>query len=43
MGGNIAWLGADPRKQTLFHKAYCRLIGKEIPIEKVWSQGQAKA
>ena len=43
VGGNIAWLEADPRKQTLFHKAYCRLIGKEIPIEKVWSQGRVKA
>jgi hypothetical protein len=42
MGGNIAWLGADPSKQALFHKAYCRLIGKEIPIEKVWSRGRAK-
>lgn len=38
-GGNISWLAADPGKQALFHKAYCRLLGREIPIEKVWSRG----
>lgn len=38
-GGNISWLAADPSKQALFHKAYCRLLGREIPIEKVWYRG----
>jgi|SRR5882724_1816949 len=37
-GGNIAWLGAQPSYQAFFHKAYCRIIGKDIPIEKVWAQ-----
>ena len=23
--------------QAFFHKAYCRMIGKDIPIEKVWA------
>jgi len=37
-GGNIAGLGARPSYQAFFHKVYCRVIGKEIPIEKVWAQ-----
>jgi hypothetical protein len=36
-GGNVAWLAAEPSYQATFHRAYCRLIGKEIPIEKVWA------
>src|SRR5258708_567570 len=36
-GGNVAWLAAQPSYQAFFHKAYCRIIGKEIPIEKVWA------
>jgi hypothetical protein len=37
-GGNVAWLSAQPSYQAFFHKAYCRMIGKDIPIEKVWAQ-----
>ena len=37
-GGNVAWLAAQPSYQAFFHKAYCRIIGKDIPIEKVWAQ-----
>ena len=37
-GGNVAWLGAQPHYQSLFHKAYCRVLGREIPIEQVWAQ-----
>lgn len=37
-GGNIAWLAAERANQAFFHKAYCRLIGKEIPIEKIWAR-----
>jgi hypothetical protein len=38
LGGNVAWLSAQPSYQAFFHKAYCRMIGKDIPIEKVWAQ-----
>jgi hypothetical protein len=37
-GGNVAWLAAQPSYQAFFHRAYCRITGKEIPIEKVWAQ-----
>lgn len=37
-GGNVAWLAAQPSYQAFFHKAYCRIIGKDIPIGKVWAQ-----
>lgn len=38
LGGNVAWLGSHPQYQSLFHKAYCRILGREIPIEQVWAQ-----
>lgn len=37
-GGNVAWLAAQLSYQAFFHKAYCRIVGKDIPIEKVWAQ-----
>jgi hypothetical protein len=37
-GGNVAWLAAQPSYQAFFHRAYSRIIGKDIPIEKVWAQ-----
>jgi hypothetical protein len=37
-GGNIAWLAAERSRQAFFHKAYCRIIGKDVPIEKVWAR-----
>jgi hypothetical protein len=37
-GGNVAWLAAQPSYRAYFHRAYCRLIGKEVPLEKVWAQ-----
>lgn len=37
-GGNVAWLGAQPHYQRLFHRAYCRVLGRDVPIEKVWAQ-----
>jgi hypothetical protein len=41
-GGNVAWLSAQPSYQAFFHKAYCRIMGKEIPIERVWAQTKQK-
>lgn len=35
-GGNIAWVAAQVSYRAYFHRAYCRLVGKEVPIEKVW-------
>jgi hypothetical protein len=40
-GGNVAWLGARPHYQGYFHRAYCRILGREIPIEQVWAQPKA--
>jgi hypothetical protein len=37
-GDNLAWLGAQPDYQSLFHKFYCRVLGREIAIEQVWAQ-----
>ena len=37
-GGNVAWLGAQRSHQELFHKAYCRILGRQIPIEQIWAQ-----
>ncbi len=42
-GGNVAWLSAQATYQGLFHKAYCRLIGKEIAFEQVWSHAKSKS
>jgi hypothetical protein len=42
-GGNVAWLSARPDYQRLFHKAYCRLLGKDIAFEQVWAQKQPKS
>ncbi|MCP3388848.1 hypothetical protein NLM27_08660 [Bradyrhizobium sp. CCGB12] len=42
-GGNVAWLSAQPTYQGLFHKAYCRLIGKEIAFEQVWAHTKQKS
>jgi hypothetical protein len=30
------WLQSHPRHRTLFHHSYCRVIGKEIPFDRVW-------
>lgn len=35
-GGNISWVAAQASYRAYFHRAYCRLVGKEVPIEKVW-------
>ena len=35
-GGNIAWVAAQSSYRAYFHRAYCRLVGKDVPIEKVW-------
>lgn len=37
-GGNVAWLGSQRQYQGLFHKSYCRILGREIPIAQVWAQ-----
>lgn len=42
-GGNIAWLSAQPRFQSLFHKDYCRVIGQDVPLEKVWAQPKRRS
>lgn len=37
-GGNILWLGSQQHYQGLFHRAYCRILGREVPIGQVWAQ-----
>jgi hypothetical protein len=39
-GGNVAWLAGQPSYQAFFHKAYCRITGKDMPVEKVWAQNK---
>lgn len=43
IGGNVAWLGGEPARQSFFHRAYCRLIGKEVAFEQVWSFAKRKS
>jgi len=42
-GGNVAWLSAQPARQSFFHRAYCRLIRKEVAFEQVWSFAKCKS
>ena len=37
-GGNVAWLGTQSDYPSLFHRFYCRVLGREIAIDQVWAQ-----
>lgn len=36
--GNVGWLTAKRERQDEFHRAYCRLIGRKVPIEEIWNR-----
>lgn len=42
-GGTTRWIARSAERRTLFHRAVCRKVGREVPFAQLWGKARGSS